>query len=159
MPSTAQTKADFEAIFTKVIERLEVVITFYRNLLIQGDDDIMHEGLFAFCDELQSLKRKIGDTKLAISERIIAVGNISQYIQDFVSDTTNFRNEMHAKTLPNRMLAILTKIETLIYMAKPDVTIIEDIVSKTSETEDENFFTTQQSLLTKMLADHPELNT
>lgn len=159
MPSTDLTtiKANIETIFTDVILKLETVISDYRNLMLNADNDDLHEALFAFCNELEALKHKIMNRKQPLSNRMDCVGNITQYIIDLQTDTTNFENEKKAKTPLNEIMSGITSIETGLNMIAPEKNVIAAGMASMPETENKKYFMTKLRELQKIVADHPEL--
>ena len=146
-------KANMEQIFADTAAKLEDLISQYRTLLISNDDDPLHERLFAFCSELEALKKKISNKNAALSVRIESIGNVSQYLEDFMADVADYKETSQANTV----LSVATQIEVTLDMLNPDATVIEDSTLKTPQNKNEAYFKSKQSELEKMVANHPEL--
>ena len=161
-----QTKADIEKIFSEVNTKLESLITHNTTLLMSVNGDTMHERLFAFCDELEGLRKKISNQSETLAVRMECVGDVAQYIQDMLQDVTEFKQTDEAKTASNEIMNVMTAIETSLSITAietslgiiaPDVHVIEDTIISEPQTENEAFFTSKLAAIEKIVADHPEL--
>ena len=150
-------KANIETIFAEVIQKLETVIADYRNLMLNADNDDLHEAIFAFCNELEALKHKIMDPSQPLSDRVECVGNISQYINDLQTDTANFENSKKAKTPLNEIMSGITSIETELHMITPEKNVIATGMASMPETENIKYFMAKLAELQKIVVNHPEL--
>ncbi len=157
--SSVEINTKIEKIFANVDKKLEEVISQYRTLLMKvKPDDPMYERLFACCDELEALRKKIHHKNETLSDRIDYVGEVSKIISDLVQDISDYKKQVEAKNISNEMMSILSAIEKTIHMIKPDSTEIEDQILKNGQEKNKHYFSMQQAELEKIIAEHPELH-
>lgn len=145
-----QVKENMESIFNEASDVLENIINQYRDISIGNEDDPLHEVLFTFCDEMETVKRKINDHKLKFSERIEAVGDAGQFIKDFIDDTNEVENSSAGK-----INTMIDKLESKVGL-NPDNVIENDILTIPQE-QHIKYFKDKKAELEKILADNPQL--
>ena len=154
----SQAQENMEAIFTEVNDKLENVISGYRTLFINNEDDAMRERMGDFCEELEDLRSVINDANQDVSTRIESVGNIVEYIDDLLLDVSDYKKADEAKTLANRILAVIDTVEGSIGLGGKDSSVIEDSILHTPQDKNESYFLEKQAELNAIVAANPELS-
>jgi hypothetical protein len=143
----AQVKANIETTFASVNEALEKLITQYRTLYINDPDDVLRERLGDFCSELEGLRKTINDPHVDLFVRIDSVGDVAEYLDDLVTDVTEYKKEAEAHTFANAIIAITDLLR--IGYDSPSL-IQKDILEQGSTNE--NYFKAKQAELTTLAA-------
>lgn len=150
---TSQAKTDIEKIFNEVIDAQEQVISQYRMIYMQHQDNVMADQLFAFLDEMEGLKRRIQDTSAKITDRIDNAGRIAEFISDLLSDEREEEQDS-----PNRILEAIDNIElTFGYTPESVGFEKENNAANAQQYAHIEYFKQKKAELDQMLVKYPEL--
>lgn len=142
MSQSDQITSQMETIFASVAEALKQLISRYRDLQQSCREKIVpfDDELFGFCDDLDAMRRMIGDEAESLTVRVNCVADVIDFINDSFQDIHGY----------------LDTLESSVGIKRED--IISDIEWHALKKPDLQFYLDKKAELESLMSQHPELS-
>ena len=162
MDNSVLARDSLEKNFAAIDIALETLISHYRILLMDYDDDPLAESVNMLCLELIALRKKISNKALSLSDRIDCVDNISKFVDDFTADVVAYKKEDEVDTLANELIHAFDRLESSltfnIYHIAPSQ-VENTVIGDKDAGSNENFFRQKSAEIKSLVAQNPDLKT